>query len=149
VVDAQCVQAIIEGLRASSDKSRSTRYLYDKAKALSDVERPKTPEAMIDWVVTTMRNVKVALETASLNGYEYKKPGTSITFAAAIIHRMLAAGRVFPIQMERQRSWQGVERPTQLQLAPGWTNGHPQELRETGRASEKESSQFLRIVGFT
>jgi hypothetical protein len=41
---------------------------------------------MIDWVVTTMRNVKVALETASLNGYEYvaviqihyKKPRTSI-----------------------------------------------------------------------
>jgi hypothetical protein len=31
VVDAQCVQAIIDGLRASSDKSRSTLYLYDKA----------------------------------------------------------------------------------------------------------------------
>jgi hypothetical protein len=71
VVDAQCVQAIIDGLRASSDKSRSTRYLYDKAKALSDTERPKTPEAMIDWVVTTMRNVKVALETANLNGFVY------------------------------------------------------------------------------
>jgi hypothetical protein len=69
VVDAQCVQAIIDGLRASSDKSRSTRYLYDKAKALSDTERPKTPEAMIDWVVTTMRNVKVALEKANLNGF--------------------------------------------------------------------------------
>jgi hypothetical protein len=41
VVDAQCVQAIIDGLRASNDKSRSTRYLYDKAKALSDVQRPK------------------------------------------------------------------------------------------------------------
>jgi hypothetical protein len=27
VVDAQCIQAIIDGLRASSDKSRSTRYL--------------------------------------------------------------------------------------------------------------------------
>jgi hypothetical protein len=71
VVDAQYVQAIIDGLRASSDKSRSTRNLYNKAKALSDVERPKTPEAMIDWVVTTMRNVKVAFETASLNDYEY------------------------------------------------------------------------------
>jgi hypothetical protein len=41
---------------------------------------------MIDWVVTTMRNVKVALETASPNGYayveslqlHYKKPGTSM-----------------------------------------------------------------------
>jgi hypothetical protein len=33
VVDAQCVQAVIDGLRASSDKSRSTRSLYDKAKA--------------------------------------------------------------------------------------------------------------------
>jgi hypothetical protein len=41
---------------------------------------------MINWVVTTMRNVKVALETASLNGYEYnaanqlhyKKPVTSM-----------------------------------------------------------------------
>jgi hypothetical protein len=84
VVDAPCVQAIIDGLRASSDKSRSTRYSYDKAKALSDTERPKTPEAMVDWVVTTMRNVKVAIETASLNGYAYdaalqlhhKKPGT-------------------------------------------------------------------------
>jgi hypothetical protein len=86
VVDAQCVQAIIDGLRASSDKSRSTRDLYDKAKALSDTERPKTPEEMIDWVVTTMRNVKVAIETANLNGYvydasfqlHYKKPGTSV-----------------------------------------------------------------------
>jgi hypothetical protein len=38
MVDAQCVQAIIDGLRASSDKSRNTRYLYDKAKALSDTE---------------------------------------------------------------------------------------------------------------
>jgi hypothetical protein len=38
VVDAQCVQAIIDRLRASSDKSRSTRYLYDKAKALSETE---------------------------------------------------------------------------------------------------------------
>jgi hypothetical protein len=28
VVDAQCVQAIIDGMRASSDKSRSTRYLF-------------------------------------------------------------------------------------------------------------------------
>jgi hypothetical protein len=86
VVDAQFVQAIIDGLRASSDKSRSTRYLYDRAKALSETERPKTPEAMIEWVVTTMRNVKVALETASLNGYanfeslqlHYKKLGTSM-----------------------------------------------------------------------
>jgi hypothetical protein len=86
VVDAQCFQAIIDGLRASSDKSRSTRYLYDKAKALSENERPKTPEAMIDWVVTTMRNVKVALETANLNGFVYdasfqshhKKRGTSV-----------------------------------------------------------------------
>jgi hypothetical protein len=41
---------------------------------------------MIKWVVSTMRNVKVAIETASLNGYEfnaanqlhYKKPGTSM-----------------------------------------------------------------------
>jgi hypothetical protein len=38
VVDAQCVQAIIDGLRASSDKLCSTCYLYDKAKALSDTE---------------------------------------------------------------------------------------------------------------
>jgi hypothetical protein len=36
---------------------------------LSTTERPKTPEAMIDWVVTTMRNVKIALETANLNGF--------------------------------------------------------------------------------
>jgi hypothetical protein len=71
VVDAQCVQAIIDGLRASSDKSRSTRYLYDRAKALSENERPKTPEVIIDWEVTTMRNVKVALETANLNGFVY------------------------------------------------------------------------------
>jgi hypothetical protein len=42
VVDAQCVQAIIDGLRASSDKSRSTPYLYERAKALPDTERPKT-----------------------------------------------------------------------------------------------------------
>jgi hypothetical protein len=91
VVDAQCVQAIIDGLRASSDKSRSTRYLYERAKALSDTERQKTPEAMIDWVVGTMRNVKVALETASLNGFGYieslklhhKKP------EASMIHRDL------------------------------------------------------------
>jgi hypothetical protein len=84
----QCVQAIIDGLRASSDKSRSTRYLYEKAKALSDTERPKTPEEMIDWVVTTMRNVKVAIATANLNGYVYdasfqlhhKKPGTSVMY---------------------------------------------------------------------
>jgi hypothetical protein len=41
---------------------------------------------MIDWVVITMRNVEVAIETASLNGYAYdaalqlhhKKPGTSV-----------------------------------------------------------------------
>jgi hypothetical protein len=86
VVDAQCVQAIIDGLRASSDKSRSTRYLYERAKALSDTERPKTPEAMIDWEVGTMRNVKIALETASLNGFGYieslqlhhKKPAASM-----------------------------------------------------------------------
>jgi hypothetical protein len=53
--------------------------------ALLNTERPKTP-AMIDWVVTTMRNVKVALETANLNGFVYdrsfqlhhKKPGTSV-----------------------------------------------------------------------
>jgi hypothetical protein len=42
VIDAQCVQAIIYRLRALSDKSRSTRYLYDGAKALSETERPKT-----------------------------------------------------------------------------------------------------------
>jgi hypothetical protein len=91
VVDAKCVQAIIDGLRASSDKSRSTRYLYEKAKALSDTERPKTPEDMIKWVVSTMRNVKIAIETASLHGYEYnpanqlhpKKPG------APMVHRDL------------------------------------------------------------
>jgi hypothetical protein len=83
VADAQCVQAIIDRLRASSDKSRSTRYLYEKAKALSDTERLKSPEEMIKWVVGTMRNVKIALETASLNGFGYieslqlhhKKPG--------------------------------------------------------------------------
>jgi hypothetical protein len=41
---------------------------------------------MIDWVVTTMRNDKVATETANLNGFVYdasfqlhhKKPGTSV-----------------------------------------------------------------------
>jgi hypothetical protein len=41
---------------------------------------------MIDWEVTTMRNVKIALETANLNGFVYdasfqlhhKKPGTSV-----------------------------------------------------------------------
>jgi hypothetical protein len=41
---------------------------------------------MIEWVVGTMRNVKVALETASLNGFGYieslqlhhKKPGASM-----------------------------------------------------------------------
>jgi hypothetical protein len=41
---------------------------------------------MIDWLVNTMRNVKVAIETANLNGYVYdasfqlhhKKPGTSV-----------------------------------------------------------------------
>jgi hypothetical protein len=54
VVDAQCVHAIIDGLRALSDKSRSTRNLYDKAKALSETERPQTPEEMIEWVVATM-----------------------------------------------------------------------------------------------
>jgi hypothetical protein len=93
VVDAQCVQAIIDGLRASSDKSWSTRYLYDKVKALSDTERPKSPEAMIDLVVTTMQNVKVALETASLNGFvydaafqlHYKKPGAG----TSVMHRDL------------------------------------------------------------
>jgi hypothetical protein len=86
VVDAQCVQAINGGLRASSDKSRSTRYLYDKAKALSETERPKTPEEMIEWVVATIRDVKVSLEKANLNGFvydasfqlHYKKPGTSL-----------------------------------------------------------------------
>jgi hypothetical protein len=67
VVDAQCVQAIIDGLRASSGKSRSNRYLYDKAKALSATERPK----MIDWVVATIRDVKLALEKANLNGFVY------------------------------------------------------------------------------
>jgi hypothetical protein len=158
VVDAQCVQAIIDGLCASSDKSRSTRYLYDKAKALSDTERPKTPEAMIDWVVTTMRNVKVAIETASLNGYAYdaslqlhhkklqlhrdvkqvggggktaQKPASAAT-PPLCNHTMDACRRKGSRyksrrigQMERQRSWQGIEGPTRLQLAPGWTNGHP------------------------
>jgi hypothetical protein len=140
VVDAQCVQAIIDGLRASSDKSRSTRYLYERAKTLSDTEQPKTPENMIKWVVGTMRNVKIALETASLNGFGYieslqlhhKKPGTPMvhrdltkqvggggktakkpasaatplcaTFAVAIIQRMIAAGRVFPIRIRTCRS---------------------------------------------
>jgi hypothetical protein len=41
---------------------------------------------MIDWVVTTMRNVEIALETANLNGFVYdtsfpshhKKPGTFV-----------------------------------------------------------------------
>jgi hypothetical protein len=86
VVDVQCVQAIIDGLRASSDKSRSTRWLYEKAKALSNDERPKTPEDMIKWVVGLMRNVKIALELSSLHGWEYnpanqlhhKKSGTSM-----------------------------------------------------------------------
>jgi hypothetical protein len=63
VVDAQCVQAIIDGLRASSDKSRSIRFVGHRA--------TKTPEATIDWVVATMRNVKIAIETANLNGYVY------------------------------------------------------------------------------
>jgi hypothetical protein len=71
VIDAQCVQAIIYGLRASSNKSRSTRNLFDKAKALSETERPKTPEEMIEWVVTIMRDVRVALEKANLNGFVY------------------------------------------------------------------------------
>jgi hypothetical protein len=61
-------------------------YFYDKAKALSDIDQPKSPEAMIDWVVTTVRNVKVALEIANLNGFVYdasfqlhhKKCGTSV-----------------------------------------------------------------------
>jgi hypothetical protein len=69
----------MDGLRALSDKSRSTRYLYDKTK------RPKNPEEMIEWVVVTMRDVKVALENANLNGFVYdasfqlhhKKPGSS------------------------------------------------------------------------
>jgi hypothetical protein len=68
-VDEPPVQAIIDGLRASSNKSRSTRYY--KAKALSDAKRPKTPEAMIDLVVTTMRNVKVALETVTPTSNRY------------------------------------------------------------------------------
>jgi hypothetical protein len=46
---------------------------------------------MINWVVSTMRNVKIALETASLNGFSYieslelhhKKPG------APMVHRDL------------------------------------------------------------
>jgi hypothetical protein len=33
---------------------RSTRYLYDEAKALSETKRPKTSEEMIEWVVVTM-----------------------------------------------------------------------------------------------
>jgi hypothetical protein len=79
VVDAQCVQAIIDGLRTSSDKSRSTRYLYDKVKALSETGRPKTPEEVPHY----KRDVIVALKKANLNGFVYdasfhlhhKKPG--------------------------------------------------------------------------
>jgi hypothetical protein len=84
VIDAQCVQAIIDGLRASSDKSRSTRYLYGKAKALSETERPKTPGKTIEWVVATMRDVKVTPEKTILNGFydasfqlHHKKPVVS------------------------------------------------------------------------
>jgi hypothetical protein len=63
----------------------NARYLYDKAKALSETERPKTPEEMIEWVVATIRDVKVALENVNLNGFVYdasfqlhhKKPGVS------------------------------------------------------------------------
>jgi hypothetical protein len=82
VIDAQCVQAIIDGLRASSDKSRSTRYLYDYAKH-SETERPKPPEEMIEWIFATMReNVN---DKAILNGFvhdasfqpHHKKPEVS------------------------------------------------------------------------
>jgi hypothetical protein len=59
--------------------------LQDIANALSETERPKTPEEMIEWVVATMRDVKVALEKADFNGFFYdasfqlhhKKPGVS------------------------------------------------------------------------
>jgi hypothetical protein len=176
VVDAKCVQAIIDGFCASSDKSRSTRYLYDKAKALSETERPKTPEAMIDWVVTTMRNVKVAIETASLNGYFYdvalqlhhKKPGiylmhrdltkqvggggkTAKTPAPATTPPLcnICGGNHTMDACRRKGSWQGVEGTTRLQLAPEWTNGHPRQLREKGRTREKEGSKFPRVVEFT
>jgi hypothetical protein len=62
VIDAESVQVIIDG---------STRYLHDKANALSKTERPKTPEEMIEWVIATMRHVNVALEKANLNGFVY------------------------------------------------------------------------------
>jgi hypothetical protein len=75
---------------------------------------------MIEWVVSTMWNVKVALETASLNGYayvnslqlHYKKPGTSVMHrdltkqvggggkTAKIVQWMLAAGRVVPTRIQ-------------------------------------------------
>jgi hypothetical protein len=190
VVDAQCVQAIIDGLRASTDKSRSTRYLYNKAKALSDTERPKTPEEMIDWVVTTMRNVKVAIETANLNGYVYdasfqlhhKKPGTSVMHrdlkqvggggktaqkpaSAATPPLCNICGGNHTMDACRQKGFPDTNPDVSVKSSDsavgklwkdrhdcnwqGWTNGHPRELRETGRAREKESSQFPHIGKFT
>jgi hypothetical protein len=102
-----------------------------------------------------MRNVKVAIETANLNGFVYdasfqlhhKKPGTSVmhrdlkqverpydrsktcfrSYTPSVSHlrRQSYNGCLPPEgffryksrrigQMERQRSWQGVEGPTRL-----------------------------------
>jgi hypothetical protein len=135
---------------------------------------------MIDWVVTTMRNVKIAIETANLNGYvydvslqlHYKKPGTSV------MHRDLAiqvggggktakkpapaatpplcniCGGNLTMDVCRRKSFPDTIPDVSVRWSDsavgkawkyrhncnyGWTNGHPRQLREVGRACEKES----------
>jgi hypothetical protein len=51
--------------------------------------------------------------------------------------------------MGRQRHGQDVEGTPWLQLAPGWTDGHPGQLREEGRAFEEEGSNFSFVIGLT
>jgi hypothetical protein len=95
----------------------------------------------LDWLQTLLSR------GCPLDVFAYIVEHESIDKLLHLVKRRPASGRIG--QMERKRSWQGVERTPRLQLAPGWTNGHPRELRETRRADEKESSHFPRVVGVT
>jgi hypothetical protein len=86
-VDCSRVIEIKEILRVVLKSVGPVDMKIAEANAPTEIAQiPLIVENMIDWVVSTMRNVKVALETANLNGFVYdasfqlhhKKPRTSV-----------------------------------------------------------------------
>jgi hypothetical protein len=93
VVDAQCVQAIVDGLRASSDQKSQRNlngFVYDASFQLHH-KKPGTSVMQRD------------LKKVGIGGKTTQKT-LCVTFAAAIIQWMLAAGWVSPIRIRTYRS---------------------------------------------